>query len=50
MDIGGKAFGSLVAVLVPVLVGGDLVSVAVYVLCLDGGDCAGLDVDSCRVH
>ena len=50
MDIGGNAFGSFVAVLVPVLVGADSGSLAVYVAYLDGGGLVGLDVDLCRIH
>jgi hypothetical protein len=51
MEMGGKECKVLVLVLVllPVLVGGGFVSVAVYVVCLEGAF-VDLDVDSCRVH
>lgn len=39
----------LVLVLLPVLIGGGVVSLAVYVVWLEAAF-VGLDVDSCRVH
>ena len=48
IEMGGKVCELLVLVLLAVLAGGRLVSLAVYFVCLEGAF-VGLDVDSCRI-